>query len=542
MMINFKPLWLTLALLFTTIVSVPSWALNVTASVSKTNISKDEVIQLKIVADEKLDGNKVSFDTLSNDFYVGRPSFSSSVNILNGTRTDSSVWTVAIAPQRLGKLVIPSFDVNGIATTPITLNVTMDEQTPTTADMVEVRTQLSKSELYPKESAILDTRIIVKVDPRMLQNPNLKKPEGSGLQISPVSEPKQYQAVLDGVEVLIIDQSFRVIAEQSGEFAIQAPTLTGGVLYGNTRTGGTKILTLDSESPKVNITVLPIPDNYNGIWLPTSNLTLNQDWQLDGGQKVDSPTVKITTGDSLTRTVTLTASGVTSEQLPDLTLAHPEGFRVYNEKPTFRDNGDSSVTMTTKQVLIAKRSGEFVIPDLSVQWWDSLNKKSTRSQVEGMSVVVNASDETVAANFSTANPNVSDPVVVNDAGYWPWVSALFACLWIGSCYMWYRAANKPSLTIKASPSDGKDSSSIQTQLINAINQGDSIKAHAMLPLWLSDVELTHSDITAIRHEFNSMSRALDGNSDDQWNSTTLLGLISAAQKSKRSAPSPLAPL
>lgn len=56
-------------------------ALNVTASVTKTNVSKDEVIQLKVVADEKLDGSKVSFDALSDEFFMGRPSFSSSVNI-----------------------------------------------------------------------------------------------------------------------------------------------------------------------------------------------------------------------------------------------------------------------------------------------------------------------------------------------------------------------------------------------------------------------------------------------------------------------------
>lgn len=229
---NIKSLTLVLLAIISSAVSFSSWALNVTASVNKTKVSKDEVIQLKIVADQKLDGNKVDFSSLSKDFYLGRPNFSSSVNILNGTRTDSSIWTVAIAPQRIGKLTIPSFDVNGVATSPITLNVTIDEQTPTTKDMIEVRTQLSKSELYPKESALLDTRIIVKVDPRLLQNPNLTSPEAPGLDIEAVGEPKQYQAVLDGMEVMIIDQSYRVTAIDSGNFAIKAPTLTGGFFMG----------------------------------------------------------------------------------------------------------------------------------------------------------------------------------------------------------------------------------------------------------------------------------------------------------------------
>ncbi len=98
---NIKSITLVLLAIISSAVSFSSWALNVTASVNKTKVSKDEVIQLKIVADQKLDGNKVDFSSLSKDFYLGRPNFSSSVNILNGTRTDSSIWTVAIAPKEL---------------------------------------------------------------------------------------------------------------------------------------------------------------------------------------------------------------------------------------------------------------------------------------------------------------------------------------------------------------------------------------------------------------------------------------------------------
>ncbi|WP_239670879.1 BatD family protein [Vibrio variabilis] len=384
--------------------SFAAMALNVTASVTKTNVSKDEVIQLKIAADEKLDGSKVNFDALSDDFFMGRPSFSSSVNILNGTRRDSSVWTIAIAPQRLGKLTIPSFDVDGVTTAPITLTVTMDDQTPTADELIEVRTQIGKAELYPKESTTLDVRIIVKVDPRMLQNPALSDPIASGLDITALGEPKQYQAVMDGVEVLIVDQSYRVTATQSGDYTIIAPTLRGGVLYGSQRGGSTKILNLDGKAPEVDISVLPVPEDYNGIWLPTPSLKASQTWTRDNGESITANSVTMQTGDALTRTLTVTAQGVSAEQMPELSIRNPTAFRVYPEKPSFTENANGSVTMTLKQVLIAKSPQIAALPSVDIQWWDTKSKQAATTTLKGLEVEITAGEDSAAVLSASPTP------------------------------------------------------------------------------------------------------------------------------------------
>ncbi|OIN24235.1 BatD family protein [Vibrio barjaei] len=542
---NIKSLTLVLLAIISSAVSFSSWALNVTASVNKTKVSKDEVIQLKIVADQKLDGNKVDFSSLSKDFYLGRPNFSSSVNILNGTRTDSSIWTVAIAPQRIGKLTIPSFDVNGVATSPITLNVTIDEQTPTTKDMIEVRTQLSKSELYPKESALLDTRIIVKVDPRLLQNPNLTSPEAPGLDIEAVGEPKQYQAVLDGMEVMIIDQSYRVTAIDSGNFAIKAPTLTGGVLYGNNRSGTTKILTLDTNSPTVDLKVDPVPEGYTDSWLPTSKLSLSQTWKLDSGKNVETKSVSIASGDSLTRTITLTATGLTSAQLPNISVSNPDAFRVYSEKPSFKSNDDGSVTMITKQVLIAQHGGDFTLPAVKINWWDSVNKKPAQTELEGLNVSVTANEVINAVSpVSSTTSSLPGRTIVKDSGSWPYIAGLLAALWVFSSAMWYRTskANQNQINDK-SPMSSINNASIKENLIAAIKNRDPIATQTAYRSWKRTISLSEEDDALLRNEIAKMNSAIIGSDKDViWDDKTALKLIGKAKVQQPQAGSALAQL
>ncbi|OBT17041.1 hypothetical protein A9264_09430 [Vibrio sp. UCD-FRSSP16_10] len=536
---KFKPFITTLALATSLLCSFSTWALNITASVTKTKVTKDEVIQLKIAADEKLDSDSINLDTLSNDFYVGRPSFGSSVNIMNGKRSDSSVWTVSIAPQKTGILTIPSFTVKNAATAPITLNVTVNEQMPTTEDIIEVRTKLSKKELYPNESSTLDARIIVKVDPRQLQNPNLTKPTAPGLQLQPIAEPKQYQAVLNGVDVFIIDQSFRVTASTSGDFTIQAPTLTAVVNYGNRR-GNTHIVTLDGQSPQIPIKVLPIPKDYHGVWLPTSSLTLSQQWQLDNNQAVSDQSATIEAGDSITRTITLTATDLTSEQLPNLTINNPENFRVYSEKPSFADNEDGSVTMTTKQVLIAKHSGEYSLPSVQVQWWNSATKQAQTSQVDGLKVKVNQGEASSAAPLptaplatsSTADSSTAAPLTAatqqgdskTGHGYWPLLTALFAILWLISSAMWWRATKQPVSSNRALTHSAQ-TGNLKAQLISAIKQGDAIKAQAMLEQWLKSDNIAKQDEQSIRQHLNTMNQALMGKDSVHWDNAELIKSI-----------------
>ncbi|MFA0350272.1 BatD family protein, partial [Vibrio sp. 10N.222.55.C6] len=99
----------------------------------------------------------------------------------NGSRSVSSEWNISLAPLRLGKIQIPSFDIEGAKTKPITINVAVNKAAPTQHDMAEFQLNLSKNSLYPQEVAELDVKLIIKADPRRLQDPKIAPPSSQGL-------------------------------------------------------------------------------------------------------------------------------------------------------------------------------------------------------------------------------------------------------------------------------------------------------------------------------------------------------------------------
>ncbi|WP_237485858.1 BatD family protein [Vibrio hippocampi] len=502
--------------------SFSSWAFNLTASVSRTQISKDEIIQLKIVADKKLDSDDIRFDALTNDFYLGRPSFSSSMNFVNSQRSDSSIWTISLAPQKLGTLVIPAFTVDGVSTKAITLKVSKDEKAPTTADMVEVQAHLDKSELFPQQSTLLHSRILVKVDPRMLQNPNLVPPVADGLDIQAVSEPKQYQSVVNGIEVLTIDQTFRVQAKQQGDFAIKAPTLSGGVLYGGQLSGSSRILTLSGEAPQLALNVLPIPDQYQGHWLPADRIEIQQTWELNGKTTTTEP-IEMSSGDSLTRTLTINALGITEQQFPNLVINNPSSMRVYDEKPTYQTHRDGSVSMTLKQVLIAKRAGEFQLPDVSLQWWDTQQKQQATSSVNGVNLIVAQGESFVSAESSASNHTTEIAPSPTNAGMWPILTGLFALAWLFSTAMWIKTKKAPTSATQLHNTQAD--SPFHQRLIEAIERSDVVAAKTAFHLWNKEVVLAEPLQQQIASELRNMETALLGKQPKPWDKQNLLVVL-----------------
>ncbi len=182
--------------------------------------------------------------------------------------------------------------------------------------------------------------------------------------------------MLNGVEVTIVEQSFRITAEQAGQFTLSEPVLKAGLLYGNQYSGNTRLIPILTKAKNYSIQVLEKPKHYQGTWLPTAKLSLTQEWQ-DGQQTLDSTTAYSTqVGHAITREIRLQVSGLTQQQLPNIHIPYPESISVYAEKPQFStlDNGDT--VMTFKQVLIPRQAGEIHLPEFSLNWWNTRHKRN----------------------------------------------------------------------------------------------------------------------------------------------------------------------
>ncbi|KQH87294.1 aerotolerance protein BatD [Vibrio furnissii] len=535
-----------LSTLLMCLISVSAHAATVYASVSKNKVVKNEVFQLTVVSDQKASGDDLDFRALDQDFFMSRPSFSSSMNIINGSRSNRSEWTVSLAANRLGVVTIPSFELHGAKTQPIAIQVTQDEQAPSSDDLVEVRSQLSRSTLYPNESALFKARLIIKADPRRLQDPKIAPPTIDGMELKAASEPNQYQTVMDGIQVTIVDQDFRITASQAGDFTLTEPSLQGALIYGSSYNGGTRILPLKTTPKTYTIHVEPKPADYQGTWLPTSRLTLREQWLDSQGKPITGSHYATKVGDSITREVTVQVTGLTQEQLPNIHLTYPDSVRVYDEKPQFAtlDNGD--VTMTLKQVLIPRQTGDITLPKVAMQWWDTVTKAQKTASADGLTLNVAAGEpSTVTASTPLpAAPAQVQTVTVNDAGFWPYLTALFALLWLLTLGLAWRWKSSSNVMQQAPVSPA--SLSAYAQLQQALKNDDGIAISRALTVWMQQVTLTDAETAQLTLALHELNQARYSAQPSTYRSGELKRVVKAIEqqqlKRKKQVKSPLANL
>ncbi|EPU2897454.1 BatD family protein [Vibrio vulnificus] len=518
-------------LLFTPFLAAKS----LVASVNKTKVSKNEVIQLTVRADYSLDANDIDFSALSQDFFTSSPRFVNSSNYINGQSSKLSEWTLSIAPNRAGIVTIPAFSVDGESTAPIPLEVSVDQHEPNVSDIIQYSMQLDTSTLYPQQSTPLKVEIRILADPRRLENPRITPPSIQGVEIEPKGQTRQFQRVEQGLQITVIEQNYQLTANQPGLFELKGPLLRGSYIYGDSLTGSTKILTLDGKPQSQSIKVKAIPNNAAQPWLPAQQLSLVQQWHQDGGE---NNTVE--QGSSITREITLTAKGLNENQLPTLKFDYPASVRVYDEKPAFKTLDNGTTQMTLKQVLILTETGDLTLPSLQLAWWNTVSDQQETAALEGRQLKVKPGsaqvftlpEQPAQASETNHRADSTHQESNQNATIWFYLTWTFASLWILTliaalyCYK-HRgtSADKPQNTTSNNALESMQA------LQKAIADKDAVKIEALVRQWMKTTTVSQPVKQAIESELKAMHQATYSLTPSPWQAEHLLTLI----KQSRSA-------
>ena len=414
--------------------------------------------------------------------------------------------------------------------------------------MAEFKLDLNRDSLYVGEVAILDVKLIIKADPRRLQDPRIDPPSSSNLKVEPIGESKQYQDVYHGKEVTVVQQSFEISSDTAGKFELRGPKLTGAVVYSANNSNKTRLFQLDTPVQTLPVEVLAIPGDAQGDWLPTANLSVNQVWSINDTRLTRTPEqLDLEAGDALTRTITVSAKGIKAHQLPSVNVQYPNSVRVYEEKPQFgkTDSGDNLVVY--KQVLIPKSAGTIELPGLEQAWFNTETKQKATSQIKGLTLnVTGNNDAPVQAPTSTDKPNKVEVVTTYQPGIWPYLTALFALLWlitsVFALSLWRKKGSKSTVTPKVV---GKDET--QAELIDAIQRKDALMASAKLSQWQQEnPDLPQQHIDTVKQEIDTLNQHLFGPQADDgsgWSPNSAIEAINAANRDRMAKTSdPLAAL
>lgn len=363
------------------------------ASVDRDTISLQETFTLTLRFYAQT-SDSPDLTLLQKDFDVLSTQQSNQMRVINGSMESFTDWRIALAPKRVGTLEIPAFTIEGARSDPISITVESQSRAPQNASSnVFVDVEVSKNNVYVQEQILFTIRLFTSVSLNGAEMSPLELPDALVLDLG----ENQYQTNINGRQHVVVERVYSIFPQHSGELVI--PSLTYNVSvrtgqrdpwsdpFGNRRSTALRLRT-DEQTIKVN----SVPPQFSGQdWLPAKNLQLTEHWSSE----------RLKVGEPVTRTITITADGLTAGQLTPLSVPTVDGLTFYPDQP---QNDDQTSPKGVKGsrietlAIIPNRSGKFTLPALTVNWWDTANQKMQTATLPAKTLQV----EDALGNISTS--------------------------------------------------------------------------------------------------------------------------------------------
>ncbi|MDP4943915.1 MAG: BatD family protein [Alishewanella sp.] len=410
------------------VMSMPLAAFSsLTSEVDKNPALAGEAITLVVTADSRLSADALNYRQLEQNFRVMAPSVSQSTQIINGQSSQSTRWSLTLFPLNSGVFTIPAFEINGIRSLPLTVEV-LDQPIKKDAsrELFVEANLIATNNVYVQQMLYYDVVIYFSGD---LQRGTLTEPQLEGAEIKRVGQDAEGSAIVNGVRYRTITRRYSVIPQRSGDMVINPPVFTGEVIDRDNSNYNyfARSKTVMQEANPISLQVLPQPDNFPGNWLVAGLVTLTEEWQPNNTELV--------VGEPVTRIITLSAVDVSPSQLPELSQQLPAQLRSYDEQPQSvgaERNGRLVAQKVFTTALIANAEGEVTLPEISLAWWNSQTDQLQTTVLPARTFkVIAAAGATPTANTLPA-PMAATPSVASNPWQWNYTSSLLSLLWLAS--------------------------------------------------------------------------------------------------------------
>lgn len=476
----------------------------VSATVDKNPAMLNESILLTVIADDDVGRNALDTSALLTDFIVGQTSVSSQTSMVNFKTTRTTQWQVILIARNVGEFTIPALTINQVSSAPIALSVVeaSSNNDSMQADIF-ITSELSTDTVYVQQLLTLSLKLHFSVE---LKSGNLTEPSFEGASIEKIGQDKQTDSIINGKRYRVIEQTYAITPEQSGEFTLPAPLFSGEVLQASKRRSSflsfaqTKPVSILGE--ELQLSVLPIPANYpsNSQWLPTEILTLHQEWQSAGEDFV--------VGEPITRTITLTAAGLSKAQLPKFEMKSSQGLKIYPDQAELHSNLSSERLVSQKVqnfAIVPSYPGDFVLPKMQVTWFNTVTNKIEQATLPAQTISVKAAEgntsltettnqktpEQVTISSNSDNTSVPQPlasgntVAVDTRLQW-----LFLTLWLLTIISWIlhvRYVKKALLNNNVTKSAATDNGSHYLALLAACKKNNAEQTLSLILPWVKQL-------------------------------------------------------
>lgn len=536
----------------------------VTASVDSNPVVSNDSIILTVIADDSVDRDALDTSVLLTDFIVARTEMSSQTSMVNFNTTRTTQWQIVLIPKSTGNLTIPPLTIDGYSSQAINIQVIEQSNSDATQQKdIFISTELSSTEIYVQQLVTLTVKLHVGVQ---LQRGSLTEPTLQGATIEQVNKDLESDGIINGKRYRIIERTYAITPEQSGELTLETPMFSGDIMAQSTRRSG--FLSFGETKPvnirgdKISLNVRPIPDSFpidaNNSWLPSELLSLHQEWQPNINEFI--------VGEPITRTITLTAAGLGQSQLPQITIGSPANLKVYPDQAELNSNLTKERLISQKRqnfALVASQPGEYTLPEISIAWWNTVTNRYQKALLPEQKITIKANPDAPAPLTNNTESTLLtqpqqgantqqqpvQPAIINKTSNLQW---LFLGLWLLTCIAWalhiiyLKRSSKNKAEIKTHTEQTVNNHYLM--LMAACKKNNAEQALRLTLPWLKHLLLTqgNSEISTLSEgiiqldnesfssAINEVQQHLYGKepTDNTWSGEKLLQIIQKLNTSK----------
>ena len=509
-----------LLLLYVTHVQAASF----TATVDRTELSAGESVVLVLESDD-------TTQFLAPDLTPLKPLFellnSQQVNRFNAAGQPITQWLLTLLPKHTGLLIIPPLSLGELHSAPINLFVkefNPDSMSP--LEPVYIDTQLDREWVYLQAQLILTLRIYHAVP--LFADSNLTPLLLDNARVEQLGKPRTFEQHINGVRHGVIEVSYAIFPQQSGQLDIPAQTFTA-TLAGHNPQSLTPFSARPGQRIKVKSAQIPlqvkaIPSDYpkDAVWLPVAQLSLEQTWtpSLDN---------TISSGTAITRLLQVQVKGLPDTQLPALLQPTPnDAYKVYSDKPSFSHQYTEQGVFSSRaerHAYVFQNSGQQHVAAIKLPWWNTTTDQLEFADLAEHSVQViaakqqpNAIQSTTLDTTASLPTDSTDPVLL-----WQTISAVLLILTVIGYSLWWRARHQPAVVV--SQSHGPNARDLLGNLKRACLANDPQASRQALDAWARQQTTPLVDIAAtdnaLRDALDALNSALYSESSGAWQGQAL---------------------
>lgn len=413
-----------------------AWALE--ARLYPNPIMPGESTELIISSDKPLSVPE-NLKDLTQNFVISGQQQRQSSQFVNGVGSTTYELAFVLFPLRQGEIQIPALKVQNEETAPLALKI-VEKKGEVAKDLPPLELTADVSDHKPYEGQTIFYTLTL-TDGQGIIDGEIIPTKVENARLSPIGQDKTDSVIKNGQRVREIVRNYTLTPDKAGKIEIDPALFNGQVNYQAPRpTNKHKFFGIaDADmlfgnffnsarpvsftSNPVVIDVQPKPANINGWWLPSSKVELSADYQI--------PQI-VQVGDTLSGKFILTAQDVNANDMPVPHLNESKEFRVYpqpEERTTTVQNGHLVGRVSVPFMLIPLKAGSVEIPEVSVNWFNTLTKKTEKANVPVRPIMVEQG--TIAPVIGPATPQeTSIPVPENkvssfqtDNSYpvWAWI-------------------------------------------------------------------------------------------------------------------------